>query len=343
MLLVATSRCPELLAAVAGGRGALGDDCGDPARRSSAARLPDGRARDCGDHRIRLSTTSAGDDSATSPPVLRSVPASRCRSSSRCCSPRRTARSRVAATSTTLLSPALSLTPSASVRALLGTVQDRDPAIFAGGFESIAFIGVVVALLVAVGVVQVGALPTVATLGDRAGDGGPLGAHVGDRPPYGHLSTRVRDRSRIRPRPSVGALGGDRGPRRRPVRRRRRRRDLARSAATSPRCGSRRHHRSDRPRRRSMWSTPSIGGRPVIWAVTAAVAMALLIANAAVRSSPVARGAAVAILVLAGAGTGSDVGPLHSSAIAHRRDLHQSPHRHHRVPRASRAQGSFSH
>ena len=53
-----------------------------------------------------------------------------------------------------LLSPALSLAPDAAARALLGTIQDRDPAIFAGGFESIGFIGVVVALLAVVGVIQ---------------------------------------------------------------------------------------------------------------------------------------------------------------------------------------------
>lgn len=58
-----------------------------------------------------------------------------------------------------LRSPALSLPTSNLARAVLGTVQDRDPAVFASGFESIVFIGVVVALLVAVGVVTL--------LGDR--------------------------------------------------------------------------------------------------------------------------------------------------------------------------------
>ena len=53
-----------------------------------------------------------------------------------------------------LLSPELSLTPSATARAVLGTIQDRDPAVFAGGFESIGFIGVVVALLAVVGLIQ---------------------------------------------------------------------------------------------------------------------------------------------------------------------------------------------
>lgn len=53
----------------------------------------------------------------------------------------------------TLRSPALSLPKSNIARAVLGTVQDRDPAAFASGFESIVFIGVVVSLLVAVGAV----------------------------------------------------------------------------------------------------------------------------------------------------------------------------------------------
>jgi hypothetical protein len=52
-----------------------------------------------------------------------------------------------------LRSPALSLPPEYLARSLLGTVQDRDPAEFASGFESIAFIGVAVGLLVAVGAV----------------------------------------------------------------------------------------------------------------------------------------------------------------------------------------------
>jgi hypothetical protein len=59
-----------------------------------------------------------------------------------------------------LRSPALSLPKSNLARAVLGTVQDRDPAVFASGFESIVFVGVVVSLLVAVG--------AVALLGDRA-------------------------------------------------------------------------------------------------------------------------------------------------------------------------------
>jgi hypothetical protein len=52
-----------------------------------------------------------------------------------------------------LLLPALSLTPRATARAMLGTVQDRDPAVFAGGFESIGFVGVAVALVAIVGFV----------------------------------------------------------------------------------------------------------------------------------------------------------------------------------------------
>ena len=53
-----------------------------------------------------------------------------------------------------LLSPALSLDPAATARALLGTVQNRDPAAFAGGFESIAFVGVAVAIVAFIGVVH---------------------------------------------------------------------------------------------------------------------------------------------------------------------------------------------
>ncbi len=52
-----------------------------------------------------------------------------------------------------LRSPALSLPRKDIARSLLGTVQARDPAAFASGFENIAFIGVVVALLVVVGAV----------------------------------------------------------------------------------------------------------------------------------------------------------------------------------------------
>jgi hypothetical protein len=52
-----------------------------------------------------------------------------------------------------LRSPALSLPRKFIARAVLGTVQDRDPAAFASGFENIVFIGVVVALLVVIGAV----------------------------------------------------------------------------------------------------------------------------------------------------------------------------------------------
>jgi hypothetical protein len=52
-----------------------------------------------------------------------------------------------------LRSPALSLPTEYMARALLGTVQDRDPAEFASGFESIGFVGVVVALVFVVGFV----------------------------------------------------------------------------------------------------------------------------------------------------------------------------------------------
>ena len=53
-----------------------------------------------------------------------------------------------------LLSSALSLQPASTAKALLGTVQNRDPAAFAGGFESIAFVGVAVAIVAIVGAVH---------------------------------------------------------------------------------------------------------------------------------------------------------------------------------------------
>jgi antitoxin (DNA-binding transcriptional repressor) of toxin-antitoxin stability system len=59
-----------------------------------------------------------------------------------------------------LRSPALSLSRGYLARAVLGTVQDRDPAEFATGFESIVFLGVIVSLLVVVG--------TVTLIGSRA-------------------------------------------------------------------------------------------------------------------------------------------------------------------------------
>jgi hypothetical protein len=52
-----------------------------------------------------------------------------------------------------LRSPALSLPREYLARAVLGTVQDRDPAEFASGFESIMFLGVVVSLLAIVGAI----------------------------------------------------------------------------------------------------------------------------------------------------------------------------------------------
>lgn len=53
-----------------------------------------------------------------------------------------------------LRSPALSLPRRFTAQAVLGTVQDRDHAVFASGFESIVFIGVVVAVLAVVGLVS---------------------------------------------------------------------------------------------------------------------------------------------------------------------------------------------
>lgn len=53
-----------------------------------------------------------------------------------------------------LLDPALAMLPSSTARALLGTVQDIDPAFFVGSFESIAFIGVVGAVLAVVGLTE---------------------------------------------------------------------------------------------------------------------------------------------------------------------------------------------
>jgi hypothetical protein len=53
----------------------------------------------------------------------------------------------------TLRSPALSLQSEYLAQAVLGTVQNRDPAAFAAGFESIVFIGVTVAVLLVIGAV----------------------------------------------------------------------------------------------------------------------------------------------------------------------------------------------
>ncbi len=47
--------------------------------------------------------------------------------------------------------PALALQPRAAARALFGTVEDVDPAGFVGSFESIAFVGVVAAILALIG------------------------------------------------------------------------------------------------------------------------------------------------------------------------------------------------
>ena len=66
-------------------------------------------------------------------------------------------------------------------RAFLGTIQDRDPAVFAGGFESIGFIGVVVALLAVVGLIQAISSRRVTTVGDLAGCSGGALARLGDR------------------------------------------------------------------------------------------------------------------------------------------------------------------
>jgi hypothetical protein len=198
-----------------------------------------------------------------------------------------------------LLLPALSLTPRASVRAFLGTVQDRDQAIFAGGFESIAFIGVVVALLVVVGVVQsVGsrrsrpwaiALVAAALLA--------LSWAIGPRTAIYRLAYEIVpgfDLARASARwvvivVFVAALfagaGVDviwRGAHRRHL--------AAVVVAALSVVGLIALDVVDTIDQRSA----------TIWAVTAAVAIALLIANTAVRSSPVARGTAVAILVLAG-------------------------------------------
>lgn len=52
-----------------------------------------------------------------------------------------------------LRSPALSLPTEYMARALFGTVQNRDPAEFASGFESIVFLGVAASVLIAIGLV----------------------------------------------------------------------------------------------------------------------------------------------------------------------------------------------
>lgn len=53
-----------------------------------------------------------------------------------------------------LASATLSLQGHAVVRALLGTVQDHDPAVFSGGFESIGYLGVVVSLIALIGAIH---------------------------------------------------------------------------------------------------------------------------------------------------------------------------------------------
>ncbi len=58
-----------------------------------------------------------------------------------------------------LRSPALSLPTESAARAVLGTVQNRDPAAFASGFESIVFVGVVVSVLFVVGAFSLIAAP----------------------------------------------------------------------------------------------------------------------------------------------------------------------------------------
>ncbi len=198
-----------------------------------------------------------------------------------------------------LLLPALSLTPRASLRAFLGTVQDRDPAIFAGGFEGIAFIGVIVALLVAIGLVQAViarrsrpwaiALATAALLS--------LTWAIGPRTAIYRLAYEMVpgfDLARAAARWVVivvivaalfAGVGADvirRGAQRRHV--------AAAVIAITAVVGLVALDVVDTVDRRSA----------VIWAITAAVAMALLVANSAVRSRPVTRGTTIAILVLAG-------------------------------------------
>ena len=198
-----------------------------------------------------------------------------------------------------LLLPALSLTPRASARAFLGTVQDRDHAIFAGGFEGIAFIGVVVALLVAIGVVQsVGsrrsrtwaiALAAAALLA--------LTWAIGPRTAVYRLAYEILpgfDLARASARwvvivVLVAALFAGAG------------------ADVIWRGAHRRHLAASVVAAMSVVALIALDvvdtvdrRSATIWAVIAAVAIVLLIVNTAVRSSPVARGTAVAILVLAG-------------------------------------------
>jgi hypothetical protein len=185
------------------------------------------------------------------------------------------------------------------VRAFLGTVQDRDHAAFAGGFEGIAFIGVVVAILVAVGLVQAVAsrrsrpwaiaLATAALLA--------LTWAIGPRTEIYRLAYEIVpgfDLARAAARWVVivvivaavfAGVGADvlwRGARRHHL--------AAAGVAIAGVIGLVALDIVDTVDRRSA----------VIWAVTAGVAMALLIANATVKASAVARGTAVAVLVLAG-------------------------------------------
>jgi hypothetical protein len=126
-----------------------------------------------------------------------------------------------------LRSPALSLPRKYLAQAVLGTVQDRDPAAFASGFESIVFVGVVVTLLVAVGAVALIGSRQTRPWAIALGVVALLALTWATGPRSLLFRIRVRRRAGLRSRPSLGALARHPGARRRPVRRRGRRRPVA--------------------------------------------------------------------------------------------------------------------
>ena len=141
--------------------------------------------------------------------------------------------------------PALALLPSSTARALLGTVQNVDPARFVGGFESIAFLGVVGAVLAVIGFTEAVIRPERRPWAISFGVIGRVGTRVGDGSTHVRVRRRVRPPPGLRSRPRVGPLAGGRDDRRLAVRRRR-----CRRAHPSRPDGPPRRSRGRDPRRR---------------------------------------------------------------------------------------------
>ena len=238
---------PELVASMAGGCCSLGDNRSDPAGRSPAARVPDGRVGDRGHRRVRLRRPALA--------PARSRRRGRCArrlyraAATRCgvvrhCGQRDQGRPgpRPAPAPGAVAHPAgfcsdISRHGAGSGSGdLRGRVRGRRVhrrRRCAPGRRR----------------PRPGRhRPAITPVGHCTGHGSRAVAHVGDRSSNGDLSPRVRDRSRIRPRPRRGALGGDRRDRRGAVRRCRHRRDPAGRAATTRCGGDDRHRRCGRPR-----------------------------------------------------------------------------------------------